>query len=349
MKARKTNWLGPLLWCVFGCACFAQATAPQEPASNKAPAVVPVVVAAAAGAPVGTPAAAADDSYRLGPGDVIDINVSKHPDYSRSDVRVDNDGKIQIPRDDVQLTAACRTVREVAEAIKERYQKYLRTPYVYVSVKEFNSQPVAVIGAVTTPGQFKLQRRIRLLELLTFVNGPSDKAGRSVHIVRAGQAAACEAPPPGQEPADLSESFVAYNLDDTLRADEKANPYIRPGDIVRLPEADQVFVVGNVKNAAPIALKDSVTLSEVIAMSGGLTPEANGDKVRIIRRSPGGTGKTELVASLKAISKRQAEDVVLQADDIIEVPGPSGGRKFLDGLKKTLLPSIARFPLGIIP
>ena len=81
------------------------------------------VVAQQANAVVPTPqgrvaedvAAATDEYYRVGPGDVLDIFVSKQPDYSRAGVRVDNNGMIQISRDDRELYAACKTVKELAQ------------------------------------------------------------------------------------------------------------------------------------------------------------------------------------------------------------------------------------------
>ena len=293
-------------------------------------------------------ATATDESYRIGPGDVLDIVVSKHQDYSRLGVRVDNNGMIQISRDDRELNAACKTVKDLANEVKERYAKYLRNPYVYVEVREFHSQPVAVIGAVHAPGRFQLQRRVKLLELLTFVNGPSDRAGGSIQIIRSPQGAMCDSPRSESPEKPTDDTLIAYKLKETLAAEEQANPYVRPGDIVRVADADQAYIIGAVRNAAPIALKEPLTLSEAIARVGGLTSEANSEKIRIVRHVSGSPGKTEIVANLKAINKRQSEDILLQANDVIEVPGPQGAKKFLGGLMRTLVPRIATYPLGII-
>ena len=275
-----------------------------------------------------------DESYRIGPGDILDISVSKHEDYSRLGVRVGNNGMIQIPRDENELLAACKTARELADEIKVRYGRYLRNPFVYVQVKEFQSQPVAVIGAVNAPGRFQLQRRIRLLELLTMVNGPSANASGTVQIIRTSDGAMCDSSAANRTTED-GESLIAYDLKSTLAANSEANPYLRPGDIVRVPEAEQAYIVGSIKTPAPIALKEPVTLSEAIARSGGLLPDANGEKIRIVRHVPGAGAKTELMASLKAISRRQQEDIVLQPNDIVDVPGPSGTKKFFGSLVQT--------------
>jgi polysaccharide export outer membrane protein len=126
----------------------------------------------------------ANENYRIGPGDVLDVIVSKNETLSRSGLRVSNQGTIQLAMFDHDVPAACLTERQLADSIKERYRKYLVDPYVNVSVREYNSSPVAIIGAVNSPGRFQLQRQIRLVELLTFVNGPSANAGKTVEIMR---------------------------------------------------------------------------------------------------------------------------------------------------------------------
>src|SRR5919106_992676 len=60
---------------------------------------------------------------------------------------------------------------------------YNRNLQVDIFVKEYHSRQVAIIGAVNEQGRFQLQRRIRLLELLTFAKGPSAKAGQTINIV----------------------------------------------------------------------------------------------------------------------------------------------------------------------
>jgi hypothetical protein len=62
----------------------------------------------------------------------------------------------------------------------------------------------------------------------------------------------------------------------------------------------------------------------------------------------GTSAKTEIIANLKAINKRQAEDILLQGNDVIEVPGPGGAKKFLGGLMNTLVPRMVTLPLGVI-
>lgn len=316
-------------------------TPPQPTASGEGKISIP-----APGTTVAT-TSADDERYRIGPGDVLDIRIFNRPQLSRDAVRVDGRGMIRMPLIEDEIQAGCKTESELEKEIAARYLKYQRNPQVNVFVKEYQSKPVAVIGAVNTPGRFQLQRRVRLLELLTYAGGQSERAGRSIQIVHSEVNSICEKPV-GNADEDLSLTFVSYNLNDTLKGDEKANPYIQPGDIISLPDAEQVYVIGNVLKPTSIPLKEPVTVSRAIAIAGGTLPDSKTDKIIINRPVQGGTGKTEIVVDLKAISKKQAEDVVLQPNDVVEVP-TSGGKRFLRTLAGAVVPSIAQLPVRVIP
>jgi len=286
------------------------------------------------------------DRYRIGPGDILDIRVFNRPQLSREAIRVDGRGMIRVPLIEEEILAACRTENELAKELDNRYREYLRHPNVEVFVKEYQSQPVAVLGAVNAPGRFQLQRRIRLLELLSYAGGQAERAGERIHVVHTAEVSVCGEPADGQV-AESQGGFDSYNLNDMLRGDEKANPYARPGDIITVPESEIAFVVGNVLKPSSIPLKEPITVSHAIAMAGGLMPDTKSDKVRIVRQTPGSTTKTEIFVDLKAIDKRRAEDVVLQANDIVDVP-TSGGKRFLRSLVSAFAPAISNAPVRVI-
>ena len=295
-----------------------------------------------------------DDRYRIGPGDVLDIRYLRSPELSREAVRVDNRGMIRMPMLDDDIQAACLTEGELAKKIATLYLKYKRNPRVDVFIKEYNSQPVAVIGAVNSPGRFQLQRPVRLLELLTFAGGPNERAGARIQIVRAPSSSLCETPAvntsdegAAQEEEDSLGRLVSYKLSDTLLGHEQSNPYMRPGDIINLPAAEDAFVVGNVLRPSAIPLKEPVTLSQAVAMVGGTLPDTKSDKIKIIRQVPGSMNKTEIIVNLKAINKRQAEDVALQPGDIVDVP-TSGGKSLLRSLVGTIAPTISQTSIRVI-
>lgn len=281
-------------------------------------------------------AATASDLYRIGPGDVLEIRVFNKPQLSREAVRVDNRGLIRMPMIESEIKAGCRTEAELANELGSLYLKYQRHPHVDVFVKEYSSKPVAVMGAVGKPGQFQLQRRVRLLELVSLAGGPTDRAGQQVLVAHSAELSSCE-----ELAARSANDFDAYDLTSTIRGDGAANPYVQPGDIITVPEAQQVFVVGNVFKPTSISLKEKVTVSQAIAIAGGTMTDAKRDRVRILRQLTGSLAKTEIVVNLEAISKLKADDVELKANDIVEVP-TSSGKRFFRGLISAVAPTVSR-------
>ncbi len=286
-----------------------------------------------------------DDRYRIGPGDVLDIRILNRPNISREAVRVEGNGMIRMPLIETEIQAACRTEGELAKEIADRYTKFYRNPQVDVFIKEYHSRQVAIIGAVNDQSRFELQRRIRLLELLTYAKGPSSKAGQTINIVHSPPSLPCQKEIEG---ADVASAFASYRLSDVLTGDPKANPYLSPGDIVTIPEADQVYVVGNVFTPLTIPLKEPVTLSQAVAMAGGVRQDSKKDKVRIVRQEPGSSVRTELIVDLSAIEKKSADDIALQANDIIDVP-TSAGKSFLRSLIGGVVPSVSQLPVRVVP
>ena len=331
-----------LLWCVPALAVGAQPVASGPAGAPQAD--VPVKAAGISGV--------ADERYRIGANDLLDIRVTNRTVLSRDNVRVDASGVIRMPLIDSDIRAACLTEAELAAEIAKLYMKYLRNPQVDVFVKEYQSQPAMVIGAVNSPGQFKLQRRVRLLELLALAGGPVDKAGRSIHIIHSENISRCPTDQAAAEaaaaaaPADVKSLFESHLLAETLRGANAANPYIRPGDVITIPEADQAYVVGSVIHPLTVPLRSPVSVSEAIAMAGGVQPGSKIGKVVIVRQQPGSATKVEIPVDLSAINKRQAEDIALLPNDIVNVPGP--GRSILRDIVGGLIPSLARMPVTVI-
>jgi polysaccharide export outer membrane protein len=289
-----------------------------------------------------------DTRYRIGPGDVLEVRVLRAPELSRDGVRVDQRGMIRMPMWNEDIQAACKTEAELAGNIGLLYLKYKRDPHVDVFVKEFHSRPVAVTGAVRGPAQFKLQRPVRLLELLSFAGGTSDNAGQTVQVIHAGGALSCEeSTGPVVADSEVS-SFVTYKLSETLHGVPEANPLILPGDLVSVPSAAEVYVVGNVLRPLAIPIKEPITVSRAVAIAGGTAPSTKRDKVRIIRQVPGGTNKQEIYVNLGAIEKNKADDVLLLANDIVDVPS-SGAKTILRSLIGTIAPAISQLPVRVIP
>jgi len=288
------------------------------------------------------PVYAQDDRYRIGPGDVLDIRVYNRPQLSREAVRVEGNGMIRMPLVENDIQASCLTEGELAKEISTRYARYYKNLQVDVFIKEYHSKQVAIIGAVNEQSRFELQRRVRLLELLTYAKGPSTKAGQTINIVHSSAVSPCK------QQTDDATAFSSYKLSEVLQGDPKSNPYLEAGDIVTLPEADQVYVVGNVFMPLTIALKEPITLTRAIAMAGGLKQDTKKDKIRILRQEPGTTIRKEITVDLSAIEKKSSEDLALAPNDIIDVP-TSAGKSFLRSLVQGVVPSVGQLPVRVVP
>lgn len=285
-----------------------------------------------------------NDKYRIGFQDTLEIQVFRHPELSLI-VNVSPDGTILMPRIDSPIVATCKTERELGAYIGMLYKSYLRNPFVSVRVTEQRSQPFAVIGAVEKPGSFYLNRKTRLLELLALAGGQDvEKAGARIQIARIGNLAGCQN---GDEVTEESQKveFISYKLNDVLEG--KQNPWMQPGDIVSVLEAEEAYVVGQVFKPAKIQLKEPVTLTQAIASAGGLDKNAKTDKVIIQRQASGSSAKTELVYNLKDIRDKKIPDPLLQANDIVEV-STDKSKALTNGLVKAITGGLGnifyRFP-----
>ncbi|HKG58847.1 MAG TPA: polysaccharide biosynthesis/export family protein [Pyrinomonadaceae bacterium] len=290
------------------------------------------------------PVYAQDDRYRIGPSDVLDIRIYNRPQLSRDAVRVEGNGMIRMPLIENEVQASCLTEGELAKEISTRYARYYKNLQVDVFIKEYHSKQVAIIGAVNEQSRFELQRRLRLLELLTYAKGPSANAGQTINIIHSTAAAPCKQP----QTDDTSAAFSSYKLSDVLQGDPKSNPYLETGDIVTLPEADQVYVVGNVFMPLTIALKEPITLTRAIAMAGGLKQDTKKDKIRVLRQEPGTTIRKEITVDLSAIEKKSSEDLALAPNDIVDVP-TSAGKSFLRSLVQGVVPGVGQLPVRVVP
>jgi polysaccharide export outer membrane protein len=299
------------------------------------------------------PATLSGDQYRIGVGDILSVRVVAGrlvPEFTAEAVEVNGCGRIPLisvqHEERSEIQAAGRTTANLAEELRQFYTKYKRNPQVVVTVKEYNSQPVTVNGAVVRPGQFQLRRPVRLLELVQrYSGGTSERAGGRVQVARIPPFDSCS--PGGAAPAD-EVAFLQFNLSETLSGVDAANPYLHPGDVVTVLEAKEAYLVGNILRPGPVLLNEQgITVSRAIAMAGGVMPDTKKERVRVIRQDQKTGQKSEIFVDLKAIDKRQAEDLVLMPNDIIDVP-VSGGRRILRSLVSTVVPTIGQLPVQVI-
>jgi polysaccharide export outer membrane protein len=260
-------------------------------------------------------AAAKNDRYRIGFQDILDIQVFRHPELSQR-IPVGPNGTIVLYRLDRPVAAICKTERELATEIENAYrEKYLRDPRVNVVVAEQKSQAVAVIGAVERPGNYYVNRRVHLLEILAMAGGPSKESGTRLLVARTGSTSDCkesnEAPPADQV------AVVDFKIRDVQEG--RQSFWMLPGDVVSVMDADVVYVYGNVNKQGAYRVREPITLTQAIVSAEGLKPAAKKESVRILRQKSGSTEREELVFDLNQIDKGKVKDPFLEPSDIVAV------------------------------
>jgi len=165
-------------------------------------------------------AATTDSAYIIGPEDVLDINVWKEPEMTRS-VPVRPDGKISLPLiNDVQ--AAGSTPQQLAATVTEKLRKYVQEPQVTVIVTAINSQRVFVVGEVLRAGAFPLIPGMTVLQALSSAGGFTTFADvKKIHVMRLVNGKQVELP---------------FNYREVLKGDNRdQNIKLQPGDTVIVP------------------------------------------------------------------------------------------------------------------
>ena len=280
-------------------------------------------------APMADPGNSNLPAQKIGANDLLAISVYDAPELTRT-VRVDSDGSIRLPmlkqRIKVEGLMPGQVEGVVAEALTA--EQLLVEPFVTVTVAEYNSRPISVMGAVKRPITFQVISPMTLLEALSRAEGLSAEAGPEILVSRT-------QPGPGGEPAALVQRVAVKALIDA--ADPEMNVKLTGGEEIRIPEAGKIYVVGNVKRPGGFRLQDNTetTVLKALALAEGLMPFA-GKQAYIYRREGSGS-KNEIPIELKKIMDRKAPDATLMANDILYVPDRSGQRVRMAVLEKLLM------------
>jgi len=261
--------------------------------------------------------------YLLGPGDIIQVTVFGIEDLKQKELALDSEGKVSLPFiNDVGLMGL--TPRESEVKIATLFEaSVMKNPQVSVSVKEYRSQFVNVLGAVLKPGTYQLTRRSFLVDALAMAGGLlADKAGLKAFVHRSGVGSISPAETvAGVAAKDTLEIDLVQLLE---KGDISMNVPIYAGDVVSVPERVERFyyVLGDVNRGGAFEIKkgESISVTKALASAGGLLPTAKGNKTAILRQSADGTAK-QIPIDVARLLKGQIPDMVLVQNDVVFVPG----------------------------
>ena len=267
---------------------------------------------------------AVNREYVLGPDDGLSINVVELAELDQKAlgvVRVDHQGNIHLPLAG-RIHASGLSVEELEKQIANRLSGIMNNPEVSVSIAEYRNHPVSVLGAVRNPGVYQVSGRKTLFEVLSLAGGLNPDAGNQVKIAR--QISIGRLPLPGVT-TDKSGEFEIGQLNVRKVMEAKSpdeNVEVLPNDVITVPKAELIYVVGAVHRAGgfPLIEKEQISVLQAVSLAEGLDRTAGAKNARILRESTPGADRTELHVNVAQILDGRAKDVSLQANDILFIP-----------------------------
>lgn len=258
--------------------------------------------------------------YKVGAEDLLVVDVLGQEGLKR-ELRVNGQGQISMPLVGV-ISVAGLSTRQIEDRLRQAYgTEYLRNPQVNVEVKEFHHQRVALTGAVMKPGYYDIIGPRSLLEVLSMAGGlgnkPGPEAGDVVYVIKKQDAS---------DPRTTTVRAFAPQTKTTVinlqrlfsgQASE-LNLMVENGDVVYVPFAGNAYVLGAVKKPTNVTVKDNLSLSQAIAMAGGIDPLYATYNIAIMRFDEQGR-PIRVEANLKDITSGKEADIPIKDNDAIVV------------------------------
>jgi len=259
----------------------------------------------------------------IGPEDSVTIVALNCEEISKT-WRVSTTGDLNLPFAGT-VAAAGMTQRQLEETITQRLKKIIIDPQVTVYLAELRSQPVTVTGAVEKPGVYQLEGERTLFEVLLKAGGPTKTPGKTVTIKRDSDRGPLGLPG-SHETQGSGYSSLELDLQEVmLGRGEKATLAIQPRDVISVAAAQAqrfVHISGEVARPGAVELvsQEAVSLQKVLAVAGGLTPNANPGQTMLMHINPEGAQTSSVFVNLKPIMNGKAKDLELTAGDVVVVP-----------------------------
>ena len=250
---------------------------------------------------------AQQQEYRVGAKDILAITVWNQLSLSGK-FPVDDEGAVTFPLIG-PLQVAGLTLKSVETELKRRLADgFFNDPQVSVSVDEFRSQRVFIVGEVDQPGTFSLTGSLTLIEALSLAKSTSPNAAAEVIVLRPKNKQSGR-PTLMTDPDKNDAEVIRVDLAALQNGRLSNNITLQDGDTLFVPKAETVFVFGQVRSPGTYRISSDTTVVQVLALAGGVAERGASNRIRIIR----------VVAGEKKELKANLNDVV-RANDTIIVP-----------------------------
>jgi polysaccharide biosynthesis/export protein len=280
--------------------------------------------------------------YRIGPDDQLDIKVFEAPELNH-ELRVSATGEISLALIGT-VHAEGLTPQGLEFVIVDLLRRtFIKNPHVSVQVRDMQSHSVSVFGAVKKPGVFQIRQPKTVIELLSMAEGLDVGAGDSVIVEHRGGHSA--APGTGASEANSSagdsssSTTVELDLKKLLETgDPSLNVLVYSGDVVKVPRAGLIYVVGEVKKPGGYELKsnENISVLQALALAEGLTLTSSSSLARIIRTDGVSGQRQEIPINLNKILAGKQTDPMLEARDIVFVPNSAARNAVYRGMEAAI-------------
>jgi polysaccharide biosynthesis/export protein len=287
-------------------------------------------------------------NYVLGSNDQVLVRAPQVEEINERPFRIDADGFVTLPLVG-RVKASGLTVQALEADVTDKLRQFVREPQVLITVVQFHSEPVFVMGSFRTPGIYPLEGRT-LVEMLSSVGGTLPDASRRIKISRRSDYGPI--PLPGATEDAKKNSSVEVSL---AALSENVNPaedlVLKPYDIVSVERAGRIYVTGEVNRpgAIELAARDSVSVTEALSEAGGFTASAIRGKARVLRPVAGTGRRAEIDVDLKRVFEGKDRDFPLLPNDALFVPRANlrnmlapAGTAMLAGLPYIIVTAILR-------
>lgn len=248
----------------------------------------------------------ARESLLIGAGDLLHIQVADTPEMEQH-ARVTDAGEVPIEgAGNVKVTGLTPAAAAIAIQNQLVAARYMRHPIVLVTVEQYATQTVSVLGEVKAPGAYTIGTPRSILDVLALAGGLTPIADRNIVIERHGDAA----------------NLVHYNYSNNANEAVDLQVYVNPGDTVLVQKAGIVYVLGDVNHPGGYAMANNeskMTMLQAVALAGGLTKTAKQGRARLIRKQSDGSCTDQRV-SLGELQEGKIPDIAMQPGDVLYVP-----------------------------
>jgi polysaccharide biosynthesis/export protein len=228
--------------------------------------------------------------------------------------------------------------KQSQEELNKVLSTYIRHPQVIVDVAEVRSQPVSVLGAVNAPGVHQVQGHKTLLEMLALAGGIRQDAGYSVRITRELEWGCLPLPNVHLDPSGKF-TIAELNLKKIMEAKSpEENIQIYPHDVISVPKAEMVYVIGEVRRSGGFVLGEhqSMSVLQALSLAEGLNTGADPRHAKILRLKADADQRVEMPVDVKDALNGKKPDVPLQGEDILFIPGSTGKKAALRALEAAI-------------